>query len=147
MIGLVLEQQGRVDEAATQYQQVLGIDQRAPVAANNLAWIYVASNRRLDEALQLAQTAHQMLPEEPAVNDTLGWVFFRKNMIDRAVPFLEKSVEKDPKTPMYHYHVGMAYVQIGEWTKGRAALKQAFTLKPDFEGASEARKALTMIGG
>ena len=66
MIGMLLEAQGKKAEAEKAYEQVLAIDSRAPVAANNLAWIYVASNRNLDQALQLAQTAHQTLPEEPA---------------------------------------------------------------------------------
>ena len=82
-----LEAQGKKAEAEKAYEQVLAIDSRAPVAANNLAWIYVASNRNLDQALQLAQTAHQTLPEEPAVNDTLGWILVQKDMAARGVPY------------------------------------------------------------
>jgi hypothetical protein len=41
----------------------------------------------------------------------------------------------------------MACVQSGDWNMARRALKQALALKPDFEGAAEARKALGMIGG
>jgi uncharacterized protein HemY len=125
---------------------VLTIDSRAPVAANNLAWIYVAGNRKLDEALQLAQTAQQQLPDEPNVNDTLGWIYYQKKMAAQAVSHLETSVEKSPNDATHAYHLGMAYVQTGDWSKARAALKRAFTLKPDFEGAAEAKKALAMIG-
>jgi Flp pilus assembly protein TadD len=65
MIGVLLEAQGDAQEAEKQYRQVLAIDSHAAVAANNLAWIYVASNRQLDDALQLAQTAYQALPHDP----------------------------------------------------------------------------------
>jgi len=146
MIGMILEQQQRTAEAEKQYEQVLTIDSRAPVAANNLAWIYVAGNRKLDEALQLAQTAQQQLPDEPNVNDTLGWIYYQKKMAAQAVSHLETSVEKSPNDATHAYHLGMAYVQTGDWSKARAALKRAFTLKPDFEGAAEAKKALAMIG-
>lgn len=146
MIAMILEQQKQTAEAEKQYQQVLSIDNRAAVAANNLAWIYVASNRKLDEALQLAQTAQQQLPDEPNVNDTLGWIYYQKKMAAQAVSHLETSVEKSPNDATHQFHLGMAYVQTGEWDKARQALKRAFTLQPDFEGSADAKKALAMIG-
>jgi tetratricopeptide (TPR) repeat protein len=146
MIAMLLEAQKRVPEAEKQYEQVLAIDGHAAVAANNLAWIYVASNRKLDEALQLAQTAQQQLPDEPNVNDTLGWIYYQKKMAPQAITHLEHSVEKSPNDPTHHFHLGMAYVQTGAWDKARQSLKRAFALQPDFEGSAEAKKALTMIG-
>jgi tetratricopeptide (TPR) repeat protein len=146
MIGMLLEAQKRVPEAEKQYVDVLALDSHAAVAANNLAWIYVASNRKLDEALQLAQTAQQQLPDEPNVNDTLGWIYYQKKMVTQALPHLESSVLKAPNDPSHHFHLGMAYVQTGDWQKARESLKKAFALKPDFEGAEEAKKALTTIG-
>ena len=61
MLAMLLEGQGRTAEAEKEYQHILALDGQAAVAANNLAWIYVAGDRNLDEALQLAQTAHQAL--------------------------------------------------------------------------------------
>jgi Flp pilus assembly protein TadD len=146
MVAMLLEQQGQQGEAEKEYRRLLGQEPRAAVAANNLAWIEVANSRSLDEALQLAQTAHQQLPDEPHVSDTLGWVYYRKDMASTAVPYLEASVQKLPNDPSSEYHLGMAYVQTGEWDKARRALKHAFALKPDFDGAVEAKKALTTIG-
>jgi tetratricopeptide (TPR) repeat protein len=146
MIAMLLEQQKRIPEAEKQYEQALAIDGRAAVAANNLAWIYVASNRKLDEALQLAQTAQQQLPDEPNVNDTLGWIYYQKKMARQAISHLENSVEKSPNDPTHHFHLGMAYLETGAWDKARQSLKRAFALKPDFEGSAEAKKALGMIG-
>jgi Flp pilus assembly protein TadD len=146
MVGMLLEAKGRPADAEQEYTRVLGVDPNAAVAANNLAWIYVASNRKLDEALQLAQTAQQLLPDEPNVNDTLGWIYYQKKMAAQAVTYLEIAAKRSPNEPSHQFHLGMAYVQTGDWVRARQALKQAFTLKPDFEGSAEARKALTMIG-
>ena len=146
MVGMLLEAQKRIPEAEKQYQDVLAIDGHAAVAANNLAWLYVTSNRKLDEALQLAQAAQQQLPDEPNVNDTLGWIYYQKKMATQAVAHLENSVQKSPNDPTHHFHLGMAYVQTGAWDKARQSLKRAFALKPDFEGSEEAKKALAMIG-
>ena len=146
MVGMLLEAQGHLEDAEREYGQVLSVDPRAAVASNNLAWLYVDSNRKLDEALQLARTAQQLLPDEPNVNDTLGWIYYRKNMAAQAVGYLETAARRAPGEPVHQYHLGMAYVQTGDWTKARDALKRAFALKPDFDGASDAKKALGMIG-
>ena len=45
MLGIVLRRQGKTPEAIAQYEQALRIDSRAPVAANNLAWIYAEQRR------------------------------------------------------------------------------------------------------
>jgi tetratricopeptide (TPR) repeat protein len=147
MIGMLLELQGRQAEGETQYLAVLGIDPRAPVASNNLAWLYVTANKKLDDALQLARVAQQMLPDQANVNDTIGWIYYRKNMPEQAVGYLESATQKQPQEPLHHFHLGMAYVKAGDWTKAKVELNRAFTLKADFDGAPEARKALTMIGG
>lgn len=144
MLGMVYEAQQDLAAAEQQYQKTLNIDPTAAVAANNLAWIYVASNRNLDQALQLAQTALKSLPEEPHVNDTIGWIYYRKGMHAQAVRHLELSVKRDPSDPATHYHLGMAYLGLGEVIKGKKALTDALSRSTTFEGAGEARK---MLGG
>jgi len=147
MVGVLLEVQGKSADAEKQYQQVLAIDSHSPVAANNLAWMYVASDRQLDEALQLAETAYRALPEDADVNDTLGWILYKKKMATKAMPYLEKAAANHPNDPAPHYHLGMALVQDGQLDKARASLVRALGLSKDFEGAADARKALGITGG
>jgi hypothetical protein len=40
----------------------------------------------------------------------------------------------------------MAYVKADERDKGRQALERALALKHDFDGAADARRALSMMG-
>jgi tetratricopeptide (TPR) repeat protein len=147
MLGMLLEAQHRLTDAEQQYQKVLALDAHAAVAANNLAWLYVASNRNLDQALQLAQGAQQQLSDEPHVNDTLGWIYYRKNMPSSALRHLEASVRKDAGDPTTHYHLGMAYVQLGDLDKGKKELQRALTFKAEFDGIAEARTTLSQLGG
>ena len=146
MLGMILEAQGKTAEAEQQYQKTLNVDTSAPVAANNLAWIYVASNRNLDQALQLAQTAIRGLPEEPHVNDTIGWIYYQKGMHAQAVRHLELSVARDATDATSHYHLGMAYVATGDADKARRALTKALSINSNFDGAQEATKALAALG-
>ncbi len=140
MLGMILEAQKDLPAAEAQYEKTLAVDPTAAVAANNLAWIYVASNRNLDQALQLAQTALKALPEEPHVNDTAGWAYYRKGLYSQAVRCLELSIKRDATDPSVHYHLGMAYVQTGEIEKAKAALKKALSMNQPFEGADEAQE-------
>ena len=81
MLGTVLDLQGKKNEAKTRYNKALQIDPRAAVAANNLAWIDAnTEGANLDMALQLAQTAKAQLPNRHEVDDTLGWIYYKKGM-------------------------------------------------------------------
>jgi tetratricopeptide (TPR) repeat protein len=145
MVGMILQMQGKAAEAQKQYEKVLTMDARSPVAANNLAWMYGESGSNLDLAVQLAQTAKAGLPEAPEVDDTLGWVYYRKNLPGLALAPLQRAVGKSPKDPVYHYHLGMVYAKSGDAAQAKASLQKALALDPAFDGATEARKTLAKL--
>jgi tetratricopeptide (TPR) repeat protein len=146
MIAMILQQQGKVDEAQKRYELVLEIDPRAAVAANNLAWLYAEGRGSLDTALQLARTAKEQLPDYAQVNDTLGWIYVKKELPSLAVPLLKDAIAKEPKTAVFHYHLGVAYAKIPDKANAKASLEQALRLDPNFEGSAEARKTLASLG-
>jgi predicted Zn-dependent protease len=147
MLGMVLHMQGDLKGAEEQYLRTLAIDSEAAVAANNLAWMLMESNRNLDQAMQLAQTAVRKLPEDPHVNDTLGWIYYRKSMFPSAIRHLESSVARDPANPVAQYHLGMALYQNGDVEKARKALQRALAQNTPFNGIEEAKKTLSELGG
>jgi len=142
MVAILLEKQDRQADARKAYEKILEIDPHAAIAANNLAFRYAETGGNLNVALQLAQTAHSQLPDEPEFNDTLGWVYFKQNNTDLAVQFIQHAIGRDPKNPRFHYHLGLAYAKQGEDSKAIATLKQALSLNPWFEGAAEAKRTL-----
>jgi tetratricopeptide (TPR) repeat protein len=145
MLGMLFDMQKRTKEAEEQYRKTLSFDSRAAVAANNLAWIYSSRADRLDEALQLAQVAVQQLPDEPNVNDTIGWIYYKKNLPAQAVRHLEISVEKGPQVPDNQFHLGMAYVMAGEVEKAKTTLERALKVDPKSSYAEDARAALAKL--
>lgn len=145
--GMILEAQGKKADAQAKFERVLQIDSTAPVAANNLAWMYAENGGNLDVALQLAQTAKRKLPDSAEVNDTLGFIYYKKNLPALAVAPLQLSVQKDPNNPTFHYHLGIAYAKAGNASAARQALSRALALKPDFTGAADARASLEMLKG
>jgi tetratricopeptide (TPR) repeat protein len=145
MVGIILSMQGRHEEARQQYERVLAIDPRAAVASNNLAWYYAEGNENLDKALEFAQTAKVKLPKNPQVNDTLGWIYYKKGLASMAVGPLSDGVAATPNNPIIRYHLGMAQLQNQQAREARSNLERALALNPEFSGADDARKALASI--
>jgi len=125
---------------------VLAINPRAAVAANNLAWKYASSGKNLDEALSLAQTAVKVLPNDPDVNDTLGWITFKRGDAPRSLQYFETSLRGKSHDPEIEFRAGFAYAQAGQWTKARPLLKEAVASAPNHPSSAEARKLLQQIG-
>ena len=148
MAAMILQMQDKPEDARKRYEAIVTqSQQRAPIAANNLAWIYAESGQNLDTALQLAQTAKAQLPDLPQVDDTLGWIYVKKNLPDLALPSLEASAARDPKNAQYQYHLGVAYAKKGDIPKARAALERAIALQPNSADATAAQKALQDLKG
>jgi Flp pilus assembly protein TadD len=146
MAALILQAQGNQAEARQRYERLVEANPRAAVACNNLAWMYVSRGEQLERALQLAQAAKAELPDEPEVNDTLAFVYLKRQIPSLAIPLLRLALQKDSRNPAFHYHLGLAYSQTGDKAAARQALEQALRLKADFNGAEDARKLLRSLG-
>jgi tetratricopeptide (TPR) repeat protein len=142
MSGIILQTQGNVAEARRRYEQVLSIDGRAAIAANNLAWLQAEAGDNLDVALQIAQTAAAAAPQLPDVSDTVGWIYYKKKLSALAIQQFQRSIQLAPTGAIYYYHLGLAYQQSGEVERGREALRKALTLNPDVTLGADIKKAL-----
>jgi tetratricopeptide (TPR) repeat protein len=145
MMGLICYVQGNLDEAQQWWEKALQIDNYAAAAANNLAWLYAEGRGNLEVALQLAMTAKSKYPNLAEVNDTLGWVYYRKDLIGQAMLYLQQSLDLEPNNPVYHYHLGMALARKGDDAKARRVLQRALQLDPKFPDAAQARKTLATL--
>jgi putative PEP-CTERM system TPR-repeat lipoprotein len=145
LVGILLERQGKREEAKRSYEATVAAVPSAPVAANNLAYIYAEEGANLDVALQLASAAKRDLPENPEISDTLGWVYYKRGQWPLAVAQLEDSAKQRPTNPEILYHLGMAYAGMKEKDKARDALERALKLNPQFPGAASARQALLTV--
>jgi tetratricopeptide (TPR) repeat protein len=145
LIGLIYERQQQYEKAMASYKQALERNPKFAPAANNLAWLYAEHDGNIDVALSLAQTAREVLHEEPHIADTLGWIYYKKNVYLKALGLLKESAEKLPNDPVVHYHLGMAYFKSGEKELARKTLELSLTLSQDYTGAEEARQTLSML--
>jgi tetratricopeptide (TPR) repeat protein len=144
-LGIFLQMLGRLPDAQKQYERTIQLHPDAAVAANNLAWMYAEQGANLDLALQLAETAKRKLPEKAEVDDTLGFVYYKRGLWDLAIASFTQSTTKDPKNPGYHYHLGIAQLGKGDKAKARESLQKALALGGNFKEAPEAKKILATM--
>ena len=60
-----------------------------------------------------------LAPDDAAVRDTIGWVYYRKGIYRSAVEQLKMSVAKE-STPQRQFHLAIAYLKVGDKDLGRA---------------------------
>lgn len=147
MSALIMDAQNNRPEAKKRYIEILEIDSRAAVAANNLAWIYAEERTDLDYALRLAERAVQLIPQSAEAQDTLGWVYYQKELPALGIASFQRSTELDPENASYRYHLGLAYLKVEERQKARTCLEQALKLDPGFADAERARTLLASLQG
>jgi tetratricopeptide (TPR) repeat protein len=143
LLGLIYQQQNRNDKAKAQYEQVLALNPKFAPAANNLAWMLMEQGGNIDVALSLAQTAREQNSEDPHIADTLGWIYYQKNVYLKATSLLKEAAEKMPSDPVVQYHYGMAQHKNGNPDAAKKILAASLKLNPNYPGADEARKVLS----
>jgi tetratricopeptide (TPR) repeat protein len=119
---------GNHPAAIARYRSWLEVDGSSVVALNNLA--YLVAMESPDEALKLAQQAVELAPDDAAVRDTMGWVYYRKGIYRSAVEHLKISVAKE-STPQHQFHLAMAYMKVGDHDLGRQMLMTALKQDPN----------------
>jgi tetratricopeptide (TPR) repeat protein len=133
------------EEAKRSAEHAHALDPSSPFIANNLAYLYLEHGGDLNVALSLAQQAKQKLPDSPVVSDTLGWLYYKLHLPGTAVTQLSDSAKRAPGNPLYHYHLGMAYISVGRVSDGALSLRRALSANPDFPDAANAKMLLHQI--
>jgi tetratricopeptide (TPR) repeat protein len=133
-LALALQFAGRKQEARDAYEQAIKLDPQNGVALNNLAFLMAeAGFGDLDTALTYAQRAKQVMPNLSEVQDTLGWIYLKKNMSDNAMDVFQTLVNQKPDNATYRFHLGMAYAQKGDKPKALQELQRALHSGPSKE--------------
>ncbi len=89
LAGVEAEERNDLNSATARYEQAIRAGDNTGVAANNLAWLLAKQHRNLDHALELANRARELQPDNPAVLDTVGYVYLARREYTDAIKVLE----------------------------------------------------------
>ena len=91
--GLMAEKVDRLDMAESDLLKVISKEPDNANALNALGFTLADRTVRYKEALKYIKRAADLVPDDPAIMDSLGWVSFRLGKMDDALKYLSKAFE------------------------------------------------------
>jgi tetratricopeptide (TPR) repeat protein len=144
-MGMIYERLQRWNEARDAYEKSLQADSGNALAKNNLASVLADHGGDLNVALTLAQQAKEKMVDSLEVTNTLGWIYYKRQLYDMALKYLEDCAKKDQKNPTFQYELGMTQWKLGHAAEARASLVKALDLDAHFPDAATAATTLAEI--
>lgn len=134
-------QLGELESAQKNLQIILKVLPQQPVLLNNLANLYALTKD--PRAIETARKAIELAPEDPAINDTLGWLLVQQGDADQGLRYLREAHFRKGDDLEIRYHIAVALYKLGRNKESLNELSQILSLKQDFKGIEAARKLQT----
>ncbi|MCB1715691.1 MAG: tetratricopeptide repeat protein, partial [Candidatus Competibacteraceae bacterium] len=99
-------------------------------ALNALGYTLADRTDRYQEALALLQRAIELLPEDPAVLDSMGWVNYRLGDTDTSLEYLRQAYELN-QDPEIVSHLCEVLWEVGLQDEARSIWQKAFDQAPE----------------
>jgi predicted Zn-dependent protease len=134
---------GKYKGAIEHYERLRQKQAENIIVLNNLAWAYQQVGDK--RALETAELAYKLKPDNAAVADTLGWMLVEQGDTKRGVELLEKAVAAAPKAPAIRYHLAQAWVKAGDKSKAKNELERLLLSDATFPERDAAMKLLNEL--
>lgn len=114
------------DQAFKQYKDVLAIQPKNPMVLNNMAWI--AGQLKDAKAVEYAEQANTLAPNNPAILDTLGMLLMDKGDAKRGVALLQQALTIAPEAHPIRLNLAKAYAKSGQKDAAKKELEALLKL-------------------
>lgn len=131
---------GKWAQARAALERSLELSPAQPLALNYYGYALTERGENLDRAQSMLEKANALAPDQPAITDSLGWVYFRRGAAERALPLLERAVQDSPRNPDMTDHLGDAYWSVGRRYEARYAWRAALLMAEEDDKARLAGK-------
>src|SRR5437667_91245 len=140
--GSVYEKQKKYSDAEKAFRKALEIQKDDPAVLNYLGFMFADRGIRLHEAEAMIQKAVQADPTNGAYLDSLGWVYFKQNRLDRAEEYLKKAIIFLNSESNIHDHLGDVYFKTKRYEEARAEWNKTLQLSTEPEEIDRVKKKL-----
>lgn len=129
--------------AIAQFEELLKRDTNNIAALNNIAYAY--HQEKDPRAVEFGTRAHQLAPDNPAVLDTLGWIYIEQGDTVRGLPLLQKAVSLAPHAMEVRYHLALGLVKAGDKSGARRELEHLLATDKPFSNKEDAKTLLKQL--
>lgn len=110
--------------------QLIDLEPENAHAMNALGYHFASNNIELDRAEVLLVAANRLLPNDPAIMDSLGWLRYRQGQFDEAITLLRSAYVLYPD-PEIAAHLGEVLWLNGAEREARQLVEKALLDSPD----------------
>jgi Tfp pilus assembly protein PilF len=139
-LAMLLQMEGRNDESAKVYQNILDQVPDNVIVMNNLAWILCEEQGKFKEALELTEKGLRISPRYVDLIDTRGVIYYRLGEHDKAIQDFTACLKLYPNTApssiSSHFHLARAFAKLGQRDLALEHLNQALDLDSRINGLS-----------
>jgi len=133
-LGLVLEREGRLEEAETHFLEAIRIDPGYALAHNNLGLV-LERQGRANEAIFHFHEALKTAPNNLNAMFNLGNTLSRERHFEEALVQYRNVLRMDPGNAKAHNNAGTALMNQGKVEEAIDHFREAVRLEPDYEMA------------
>ncbi|WP_157216945.1 tetratricopeptide repeat protein [Flavisphingomonas formosensis] len=123
--GGALEQAGDWPAAREALRKAVVLAPDQAMVLNYLGYAELSRRENLDEAAKLIEKASQLRPDDASITDSLGWSYYLRGDLPKAIATLERAVNSEPGEPTINEHLGDAYWTMGRRLEARYAWRAA----------------------
>lgn len=159
--GVSLSHLNRDEDASAALEKSISLTppERAEFIANTmnyLGYMWLEQDAHLDKAGEFIAKANELLPDQPAFIDSLGWFHFKKGDYAAALKELQRAEALLTKAPStikpadaeILEHIGLTHQALGDKAKALEYLERASALKtPDAKARKRIEDALHKLKG
>ena len=127
---LVAERLGRIDQLEEDLNIILKTDPNNAHALNALGFTLADQTDRYEEAYAYLKRAIEIMPDDPAIIDSLGWVHYRMGNYDEAVRLLRRALSRFDDAEIAA-HLGEVLWVSGDQLEARGIWQKALKTSPD----------------
>ena len=126
--------------AASRYKEVLAVKADDPLALNNLA--YVSGQLKDPKAIEYAEKAVKLAPNNPSILDTYGMLLVEKGDSKRGLEYMQRAAELAPAANGIRLNLARALIQDGQKPAAKKELEALAKLGDRFSEQAEVTKLM-----
>ena len=113
-LAMAYDQNKKWEESDQLYTELIALNINDAQAYNNYAYSLIERSEDVDYALTLAKKAIELSPKTSSYLDTIGWIYFKLNDLEKAKEFIGEAIVYDESSSVILEHYGDVLIKLDE---------------------------------